>query len=211
MNIKEIRNAIAQLEEKEAVELVKQAIDEGEEARKVLDEGVMAGLNDIGALYEKGEYFLAELVISGEIIDQCLQILDPHLPKVEGPSKGTVILSAVEGDLHDIGYGIVGRQLELAGYKVHGIGINVPSLTIIDKAKEYNADIIGLSAFLISTVSNCKQVIDYLRDMGIRDEYKVIIGGAETSQKAADEMGADGWGQNAINAVKLCDTLMGHI
>jgi len=106
---------------------------------------------------------------------------------------------------------LVAKQLELAGYEVHSVGIDVPAMTFIDKAREVNADIIGLSAFLVTTISNCQDVINYLKDMGLRDKFKVIIGGAETSQEVADRMGADGWAPNAVEAVKLCDRLLGYV
>lgn len=211
MIIEDIRKAIAEVEEDEALELVKQAVEEGTDAKEVLEEGVMAGLKAIGELYQSGEYFLSELMIGGKLVDECIRVLNPYLPKAEGPQKGTVVIGAVQGDLHDIGYGIVSKQLQLAGYEVHGIGIDVPAMTFIDKAKEYQADIIGLSAFLVTTIPNCNQVINSLKDLGIRGDYKVIIGGAETSQEVADKMGADGWAINAIDAVKLCDKLMGHV
>lgn len=172
---------------------------------------MLAGLKEIGRLFQEQEYFLAELMMGAKLVEECLALLDPHLPKVEGAKRGTVVIGAVQGDLHSIGYGLVAKQLELAGYEVHSVGIDVPAMTFIDKAQEVNADIIGLSAFLVTTIPNCNAVIDYLRDMGIKDKIKVIIGGAETNQEVADKMGADGWAANAIDAVKLCDKLLGHI
>jgi 5-methyltetrahydrofolate--homocysteine methyltransferase len=119
-----------------------------------------------------------------------------------------VVIGAVQGDIHDLGYGLVAKQLELAGFEVHQLGVDIAPMTFIDKAQELNADIIGLSAFLITTIPKCNIVIDYLRDMGLRDRFQVIIGGAQTSQEAADEMGADGWAPNAVEAVRLCRNLM---
>lgn len=210
MEIKDIKKAIVELEEDDAIALVKQAIEEGLDARAILEKGILESLKEIGDMFGSGQYFLAELMIGGKLADDCMAIIDPYLPKMEGPKKGIIILGAVEGDLHDIGYGLVGKQLELAGYEVHKIGINMPAMAFVDKAQEFNADIIGLSAFLVTTIPNCNQVINALKDLGIRDKYKVIIGGAETNQKTADEMGADGWALNAVDAVKLCDKLMGH-
>ena len=120
-----------------------------------------------------------------------------------------MVIGAVEGDLHDIGYGLVANQLKLAGFEVHKLGVNIQSMTFIDKAKELNADIIGLSAFLVTTIPNCAEVVNYLNDMGIRDQYKVIIGGAETTEEKAKAMGCDGQADNAVEAVALCERLMG--
>ena len=170
----------------------------------------MDGLKEIGRLFGEGEYYLAELVIGGEVSDKCIALLEPYLPPREGDKKGTVVIGAVKGDLHDIGYGLVAKQLELAGYEVHKIGIDTPSMTFIEKAKEYDADIIGLSAFLVTTIPYCAELIQYLNDLGLRDRFKVIIGGTETSQAYSDEIGADGWSADAIGAVALCDRLMGY-
>lgn len=211
MTAKDLAIAITELEDDSAYEMITEAL----ESKKVdpvdlLQNGVMAGLSEIGRMFGTGEYFLAELVLGGDIANKCIEMLEPYLPKNEGPKKGVVVIGAVKGDLHSIGYGLVAKQLELAGYEVHSVGVDVPSLTFIEKAKEYNADIIGLSAFLVTTIPYCAEVISYLKDMGIREKYKVIIGGTETNQEAADKMGADGWSLNATEAVKLCDRLMGH-
>lgn len=208
--IDDIAQAVVELEDDQALELVQKALDEGLDAREVLERGVLAGLKEIGRLFQEQEYFLAELMMGAKLVEECMAILDPHLPKVEGPKRGVVVIGAVKGDLHSIGYGLVAKQLELAGYEVHSVGIDVPAMTFIDKAQEVNADIIGLSAFLVTTISNCNDVINYLKDMGLRDRFKVIIGGAETSQEVAEQMGADGWAPNAVEAVKLCDQLLGH-
>lgn len=210
MIVDEVRQAVLNLEDDRALELVKEALQEGVDAREILENGVLAGLRGIGELFQAQEYFLAELVMGAKLVDECIALLNPYLPKAEGPKRGVVVIGAVQGDLHSIGYGLVAKQLELVGYEVHSVGVDVPAMTFIDKAREVKADIIGLSAFLVTTIPNCKQVIDYLWDMGLRDQFKVIVGGAETSQAVADAMGADGWAPNAVEAVKLCDRLLGH-
>jgi methylmalonyl-CoA mutase cobalamin-binding domain/chain len=148
-------------------------------------------------------------MMGGELAEQCIALIDPYLPEDAGASAGVVVIGAVNGDIHDIGYGLVAKQLQLAGFEVHKIGVNVPAMTFIDKAQEVDADIIGLSAFLTTTIPNCTEVIEYVRDMGLKDKFKVIIGGAETSQEKADQMGADGWAPNAVEAVTLCQGLVG--
>lgn len=209
MSINEIKQAIVELEEDEALELVKKAVEKGDtDPVAILKGGIMEALKEIGDKFGAGEYYLAELVLGGELADQCIEILEPYLPEVTGPKKGIVVIGAVKGDLHTIGYGLVAKQLELAGYEVHSIGIDIPSMTFIDKAKEFNADIIGLSAFLVTTIPYCGELVNYLKDMDIREKYKVIIGGAETNQDVSDAIGADGWAANAVDAVALCDRLM---
>ncbi len=207
--LEDIAQAVEALQKSEALALVQKAIDEGVYPPEIINSGIVPGLQGVGKKFEEEEYFLAELMMGGKVSQACIDLVQPHLPESEGANAGTVVLGAVEGDLHDIGYSLVATQLELNGFKVHKIGVNIPAMTFIDKAKELNADIIGLSAFLVTTIPNCNEVINYLQDMGVKDKYKVIIGGTETSQAKADAMGADGWAPNAVEAVRLCQKLMG--
>jgi len=207
MNASEIAQLIAGMDDA-AIEEVKKALEAGVDPVELLKEGVIRGLEVIGGKFETKEYFLPELMMGGELAEKCIAIIDPHLPADAGTKAGGVVIGAVKGDLHDIGYGLVGKQLELAGFEVHKVGVDVPAMTFIDKAQEVNADIIGLSAFLITTIPNCTEVVEYLRDMGLKDRFRVIIGGAETSQEKAEKMGADGWAPNAVEAVTLCKGLM---
>ncbi len=209
MDLNEISQAVEALQKDKALELVQKALDEGVDPPEIINAGIVPGLQGVGKKFETEEYFLAELMMGGKVSQACMDLVEPHMPDTGSVSNGTVILGAVEGDLHDIGYSLVATQLELNGFKVHKIGVNIPAMTFIDKAKEVNADIIGLSAFLVTTIPNCNEVINYLKDMGIKDKHKVIIGGTETSQDKADAMGADGWALNAVDAVKLCKRLMG--
>ena len=208
MRVQEIAQAVEELKRDQALSLVEQAINDGVDPVQIVQDGIVAGLEGIGKRFEAEEYFLAELMMGGKISQACIDIVTPHLPESTGTKAGTVVIGAVEGDLHDIGYGLVATQLELNGFEVHKLGVNIPAMTFIDKAKEKNADIIGLSAFLVTTIPNCNEVVDYLRDMGLKDKFKVIIGGTETSQEKADAMGADGWAKNAVGAVELCKKLM---
>jgi len=187
---------------------IREALEAGHDPLDLLQNGVIRGLEMIGAKFESKEYFLPELMMGGELAEKCIARIDPYLPEKRGPAQGVVVIGAVQGDLHDIGYGLVAKQLELAGFEVHKLGVNIPAMTFIDKAQEVGAHIIGLSAFLITTIPNCSEVVDYIRDMGLADRFHVIIGGAETSQAKADQMGASGWAPNAVEAVRLCKELM---
>ena len=209
MNAGEIALRVAALDDGAADEVTK-ALEAGVDPVELLRAGVIRGLEQIGERFEAGEYFLPELMMGGELAEQCIALIDPHLPEDAGASEGVVVIGAVHGDIHDIGYGLVAKQLQLAGFEVHKVGVNVPAMTFIDKAQEVNADIIGLSAFLTTTIPNCTELVDYIRDMGLKGKFKVIIGGAETSQEKAHQMGADGWAPNAVEAVTLCQRLMGR-
>lgn len=209
MDAKEIAQRVAELDDAAADE-VNKALEAGIDPVELLRAGVIRGLELIGKKFEAGEYFLPELMMGGELAEKCIALIDPHLPEDAGSSEGVVVIGAVHGDIHDIGYGLVAKQLQLAGFEVHKIGVNVPAMTFVEKAQEVNADIIGLSAFLTTTIPNCTEVVEYVRDMGLKDTFKVIIGGAETSQEKADQMGAAGWAPNAVEAVTLCRRLMGR-
>lgn len=210
MDITQIKDTFVKLQSDETKNHVQAALDEGLDPVEILQNGIIAGLKEVGKKFEEEEYFLAELMMAGKLGEACIEIITPHMPENAGASKGVVVLGAVEGDLHDIGYSLVATQLKLAGYDVHMLGVNIPSMQFIEKAQDYNADIIGMSAFLVTTIPNCAEVVKYLVDMNIRDKFKVIIGGAETSQEKAVSMGCDGQADNAVEAVALCDRLLGH-
>jgi len=204
VTIQEICDAVWQLKKKKAFELVEAGLAEGLDPVDMLQKGVIGGLRVVGDKFGVKEYFLAELVMGGKVAEPCIELIKPHLPpNVEG-KQGTVVIGAVTGDLHTIGYGLVSTQLELAGFEVHKLGIDLASKYFIEKAKEHKADIIGLSAFLVTTIPYCPEVLGYLNDMGLRDKYKLIIGGTECTADKADAMDADGWALNAVAAVSLC-------
>ncbi|MEJ2708228.1 MAG: corrinoid protein [Anaerolineales bacterium] len=206
--IDRITQAIENLEEEQAKSLVQEAIDRGIDPVEILQEGVMNGLQRVGKKFETQEYFLPELIMAGEASNACIQIITPHLPTSLGPKKGVVVIGSTKGDIHDIGMNTVARQLQMSGFEVHNLGIDVPNMTFIDKAQEVDADIIGLSAFLTTTMAAFSDILNYLRDMGLREKFKVIIGGGVTTLEYAASIGADGWAPNAIEAVKLCEDLV---
>jgi len=175
----------------------------------MLQRGVIAGLGVVGDKFGEGEYFLTELIMGGRVAGPCIELIKRHLPLTVEDRQGTVVIGAVQGDLHTLGYGLVAMQLELAGFEVHKLGVDLEPMYVIKQAQEHHADIIGLSAFLPTTIPSCPEVIGYLRDMGLRERYKLIIGGAVCSAAMADAMDADGWALNAVAAVPLCQRLMG--
>ena len=209
MGIKQIAKELEAIKSDNTIALVTQALEDGLDPVEILQDGIIVGLQEVGKKFESGEYFLAELMMAGKLGATCMELVTPHLPETGGAKKGVVVIGAVQGDLHDIGYGLVANQLKIAGFEVHKLGVNIPSMTFIEKAQELNADIIGLSAFLVTTIPNCTEVINYLKDMGLRDKFKVIIGGAETTKEKAESMGCDGQADNAVEAVSLCERLMG--
>ncbi|MBW2274729.1 MAG: cobalamin-dependent protein [Deltaproteobacteria bacterium] len=191
-----------------ATEAVEKALAAGADPVGLLQDGVIEGLRLIGEKFEEGEYFLTELIMGGQIAEACIALVDPHLPEGAGEPRGVVVIGAVQGDMHDLGYGLVAMQLKLSGFEVHELGVDIAPMAFIDKAEEVGADIIGLSAFLVTTIPNCAEVVKYVRDMGLQERFKVIVGGGPTDQKLADEIGADGWAANAVEAVSLCESLV---
>ena len=207
--LEQLINAVDELEEDEALEAVQAGLDAGVDPIVLLQQGVMKGLERIGKRFEDEEYFLPELYLGGQVSKACIALLEPHLPDPADSRIGVVVMGAVKGDLHDIGMNLVITQLQLAGFEVHALGTDVPSMSFIDKAKEVNADIIGLSAFINSTIPNFVEVLDYLRDMDLRETYKVLIGGGSTTQAHCEKIGADGWAPDAIEAVKVAKSVLG--
>jgi methylmalonyl-CoA mutase cobalamin-binding domain/chain len=202
-----VADLLAEVDEA-TTDAVTAALAGGEDPLVLLQEGVIGGLERIGEQFEAGEYFLGELILGGEIAEKCIALIDPHLPEGRGAPRGVVVIGAVQGDMHDLGYGLVAKRLELAGFEVHSMGVDVAPMTFIDKAREVDADIIGLSSFLVTTLPCCSEVLDYLRDMGLRERFKVIVGGGATTEEIADELGTDGWAENAVAAAALCEGLI---
>ena len=207
MNAGKLAQLIAEMNET-ASDAVATALERGEDPLALLQDGVLRGLEQIGEKFNAGEYFLTELIIGSQIAEKCIALINPHLPKDRGAPRGVVVIGAVQGDMHDLGYSLVAKQLELAGFEVHPLGVDVAPMAFIDRAREVDADIIGLSTFLVTTIPGCSEVIDYLRDMGLRERFKVILGGGSTTQETADQLGSDGWAPNAVEAVGLCKELV---
>ena len=208
MNAGKIADLLAEVNEATTDAVTAALAGEGADPLVLLQEGVIRGLERIGEQFEAGEYFLGELILGGEIAEKCIALIDPHLPKGRGAPRGVVVIGAVQGDMHDLGYGLVAKRLELTGFEVHSMGVDVAPMSFIDKAREVNADIIGLSSFLVTTLPGCSEVLDYLRDMGLRERFKVIVGGGATTEEIANELGTDGWAENAVAAAALCEGLV---
>lgn len=206
----EMKNAVLDGDEELAIELAQKALDESLDLDRVMDEGFLAGIQEAGALYEKEEYFLPELVCAADAMKSALEILDKAMKEnKDGTSNaGKVAIVTVQGDVHDIGKTIVGAMMTAAGYEVHDLGTDVLNERVVEMVNELNPDILGLSALLTSTMEEQGVVIRKLKEAGLRDEIKVIIGGAPVNQIWADKIGADGYSDNAIAAVKLVSQLL---
>jgi corrinoid protein of di/trimethylamine methyltransferase len=175
---------------------------------KAIENGLSKGAKIIGDKFERLEIFLPELLIAAEAMKTGLEILLAEIPKDKALRKGTVVCGTVRGDVHEIGKRIVAALLQANGFEVHDLGADVPSSKFIEEAGRVRADIIGLSALMSSTLGAQKDVIDYLKAVGERKKYIVMVGGGPTTQEWADQIGADGYAKTAPEAVKLASKLV---
>lgn len=205
--LKEIYKVVLNGEISEVPKAVQKAIDDGISANLILDSGLIAAMKEVGRLFEEGEFFVPEMLISAHAMQGGLNLLKPLLVDSGVQPKGKVIMGTVKGDLHDIGKNLVSMMLEGAGYEVEDLGTDVSSEIFVDKLKE-GADIVGLSALLTTTMPSIGTTIQAINEAGLRDSVKIIIGGAPITQEYADEIGADGFAVDASRAVTLADSLM---
>ncbi len=201
----DLTKAMISLDSEEVVSKTEKSLAEGISPLEVIQNGLMPGLNEIGELFEAEEIFLPELMKSAQVFKRAMDILRPRI-QAQGAGvekKGTVVIGTVKGDQHYIGKDIVKLLMETAGFEVHDLGVDVDPFAFIVKAEEVNADIIALSALLTTTLVGQKDIIEALEGQGKREKYKVIVGGGAVTQSWSDEIGADGYAENAYGAVGL--------
>ena len=210
--LRSMNDAIVAGDKAAAVALAADAVRSGADLLEVIEKGYVPGLQKVGELWEQGDYFLPELISSAEAMKAAMAVLEPELDrkKIEARTGGKVVIGTVEGDIHDIGKNLVASMLQAGGFEVFDLGADVKLERFVEKAEAVGAQIICLSALLTTTMTNQKRLIGLLRDRGLRDKYKVLVGGAPASLKWADEIGADGYAENAVAAVKLVRTIAGR-
>lgn len=206
----EMRVAVLMGEEEDAATLAERVLAENLDPLESMNEGFLKGIREAGELYQEGEYFLPELVCSADAMKTALEILNPAIRQMDegSVSKGLVVLATVQGDIHDIGKTIVGAMLTAGGYEILDLGSDVASAEIVQTVREQKPRILGMSALLTTTMEQQRTVISLLKNEGLRDGLKVIVGGAPASQEWADKIHADGYADNAMDAVKLVDGLL---
>lgn len=201
--LERVRNCIVKLELEDIKSVVKEALEAGIIPKEIIN-AMSKGMNTIGERYERREYFLTELIMAGEAMKAGLEPLLPYIETTTAKSKGVVVIGTVEGDIHDIGKNIVVAFLTSAGFEVHDLGVDVPAKKFVEGAVETKAHIVGISTLYTPFMPNMKAVIEALKKAGIRDRVKVIVGGAPVDESYAREIGADAYGRDAIEAVKIC-------
>lgn len=204
-----LAQAVIEGEPDDAEELAKQALDRGLDPLTCVNEGLTKGIQQVGALFASGEYFLPELIIGAEAMKRALAVLEPAMAGDQSREVvGTVVIGTVEGDMHEIGKTLVGTMLIANGFKVIDLGVDLSADKFVAAVKENNADIVGASALLTTTMLQQKKIIEALAAEGLSDKVKVMVGGAPVTESYALEIGADGYAEDAISAVDLAFRLV---
>lgn len=208
---KEMAQSITDGEAEKAAELAQQSIAMGIDPLDAINKGFVAGVNYVGDQFSCGNMFLPELVMAGEAMKSAVAILEPELARRGSERKmlGKVVLCTVEGDIHEIGKTLVGTMLSATGFQVFDMGVDVPVMKVVEKAREVGADIVAMSALLTTTMVHQRDVIEALEDVGIRNKVKVMVGGAPVTQEWVKQIGADGYSEDAIGAARIAKQLMG--
>jgi corrinoid protein of di/trimethylamine methyltransferase len=206
-----ITATIIEGEPDEVEALARRALEAGLEPLDIVNEGLMPGMNVVGDKFQSGEYFLPHLIIAATGMQQAMALLEPELVSRQETVEraGTVVIGSVAGDIHEIGKTLVGTMLSASGFQVYDLGVDVPTKTFVAKVQETGADILGLSALLTTTMTVQREIIEALTEAGIRDQVKVILGGAPVSQDWANTIGADGYAEDAVGAINLAKRLVG--
>ena len=199
----DLAKAIADLEENEALKMTKERLERGEDPHLILEES-RNGMEIVGKRFSDGTYFLPELIFSAEIFKEITEIVKPRLRKdVQAKRLGKVIIGTVAGDIHDIGKDIVVFMLDVTGFEVYDLGVDVPAQKFVEKIKETNAPIVGLSGFLTLAFDSMKEAVDTIKAAGLRSKVKIMIGGGQINEEIRKYAGADAYGKDAMAAVSL--------
>ena len=204
-----LSECVVEMEEEEVVDVAKEYIEAGYPAFDGIMDGLVVGMNKASDLYDAEEYFVTDVLLCSDAMYAGLEVLRPHLPEnADAGEKPKAVIGVVEGDTHDIGKNLVKIMMDTAGFEMYDLGRDVPLDAFVDKAIEVNASIVCMSTLMTTTMVGMRTVIEKLQERGIRDKVKVMIGGSPISQKYADEIGADGYSTNAVEAVKLAKRLL---
>jgi dimethylamine corrinoid protein len=203
-----LRDAIVALDEEQAVAVAEKVVASGIDPKMAIRYAIADAAKIVGEKFEAGDYFLPQLVISGDLMDVVTKVFEKNMPKTEVEQKKVIVIGTVQGDVHSIGKSIVATMLKSVGFQVIDLGVDVPSATFIEKAKDLKADMIALSSLLTTTMPYQREVIDDLVSMELRGRFKVMIGGGPVTKSYADQIGADGYGRDAFEAVDVAKRLL---
>ena len=208
--LRKMSEAVLNFDSVAAVDAAREAVALKIDPVKAIEGGLAKGLREIGDRFERGEMYLPHLILGADAMEAAVKVLEEHVSKEElkSTSRGTVVIGTVEGDIHDLGLRIVASMLRANGFKVYDLGCNTKSMDFIEKAKEVDADIIAVSSLMTTTMPFMKDLIEALEVTGIRDRFKILLGGGPVSERWAEEIGADGYGRDASEAVRVAKELV---
>lgn len=207
-DFEKIGEAVIQGNQDQVIELTQKAVDEGEEPNKIIENGLINGMNVVGKRFKAGDMFVPEVLMSAKSMKGGMNIVKPLILEGEMPSEGKVLLGTVSGDLHDIGKNLVGMMIESGGLEIVNLGTDIEPSEFAEKVKEHNPDVLGMSALLTTTMLAMRDTIEVLEEEGLRDSVEIMVGGAPVTKEFADEIGADGWAPDAASAKDLAFNLI---
>lgn len=205
---KKMANMVIEEEDEEIADLCREYLAEGYDPQEAIFNGLIKGMNEVGKLFEQEEYYISDLLICSDAMYNGIEVLKEKIETHEENNVATAVIGVVEGDTHDIGKNLVKLMFEIDGYKMIDLGKDVPVEKFVDQAIVNDADFIMMSTLMTTTMGNMKKVIDILNERGIRDQFKVMIGGGPVSESFAKDIGADAYSENANEAVKVARKLL---
>jgi 5-methyltetrahydrofolate--homocysteine methyltransferase len=207
--LEQVSSAVIEGNLDDVVDLTEDALDDGLSAQEILDNGLMAGMDYVGVEFKAGNMFVPEVLRSARAMQNSMEILKPLLAEAGAKMAGKVLLGTVKGDLHDIGKNLVGMMCEGAGFEVKDLGKDIAPEVFVEAVKEFEPDVLGMSALLTTTMRSMEHTVKALEEAGLRDKVKVMIGGAPVTQAFSDQIGADGYASNAASAADLAKEFVG--
>ena len=208
VDFEKLSNSVIKGNREEVVELTQEAVDEGVKPNEIINQGLINGMNVVGKRFKAGDMFVPEVLMAAKAMKGGMEIVQPLLVEGEREEAGRVLLGTVAGDLHDIGKNLVGMLMESGGLEVNDLGTDVEADEFVESIREFKPDVLGMSALLTTTMLEMKDVIEVLEEEGLRDDVKIIVGGAPVTKEFADEIGADGWAPDAASAKDLVFELL---
>ncbi len=208
VDFEKLSNSVIKGNREEVVELTQEAVDEGVKPNEIINQGLINGMNVVGKRFKAGDMFVPEVLMAAKAMKGGMEIVQPLLVEGEREEAGRVLLGTVAGDLHDIGKNLVGMMMESGGLEVTDLGTDVEADEFVENIREVKPHVLGMSALLTTTMLEMKDVIEVLEEEGLRDDVKVIVGGAPVTKEFADEIGADGWAPDAASAKDLAFELL---
>lgn len=206
--IDELKSAVVEGQAAEAAAKAQAGLAEGISAETLLQEGLTPAMQEVGRLFQRGEIYVPEMLVSAHAMRGCLEVLRPQLVDIEATSSGKVAIGTVEGDLHDIGKNLVAMMLQGAGFEIEDLGTDVTPEQFVAAARG-GADVIAMSALLTTTMTNMPRVVEAVQEAGLRDKVRIVVGGAPLTQAYADAIGADGYANSAASAVRMVQGVLG--